>query len=111
LDERVKQGSKDSPLLGLDLRGAKKNRFFVNNPCNEDIHGIILSTGFSWRPYVLRAYSDTNTIIAKDKINHPYLQFIIGHKDDIEARYSTNKGVLPPDMYRIQDGAPQVGHL
>ena len=42
----------------------------------------------------------TNMIIAgsKAKISHPYLQFIIGHKGDIEARYSTNKGVLPPDM-------------
>jgi hypothetical protein len=52
------------------------------------------------RPYVLRAYFDTNMIIAesKGKISHPYLQFLMGHKGDIEARYSTNKGVLPPDM-------------
>jgi len=43
---------------------------------------------------VLRAYCDTNMIIAesKGKISHPYMQFIIGHKGDIEARYSTNKG-------------------
>jgi hypothetical protein len=49
---------------------------------------------------VVRAYFDTNMIIAesKGKISHPYLQFLMGHKGDIEARYSTNKGVLPPDM-------------
>lgn len=49
---------------------------------------------------MLRAYFDTNIIIAesKGKISHPYLQFMMGHKDDIEARYSTNKGMLPPDM-------------
>jgi len=49
---------------------------------------------------VLRAYFDTNMIIAesKGKISHPYLQFLMAHKGDIEARYSTNKGVLPPDM-------------
>ncbi|MEM2027421.1 MAG: hypothetical protein QXT30_06660 [Candidatus Bathyarchaeia archaeon] len=35
---------------------------------------------------------------SKGKISHPYLQFIMGHKGDIESRYSTNKGVLPPDM-------------
>jgi hypothetical protein len=35
---------------------------------------------------------------SKGKISHPYLQFLMGHKGDIEARYSTNKGVLPPDM-------------
>jgi hypothetical protein len=49
---------------------------------------------------VLRAYAETQLIIAesKGKISHPYLQFIAGHKGDIEARYSTNKGILPPDM-------------
>ena len=48
---------------------------------------------------MLRAYFDTNMIIAesKGKISHPYLQFLMGHKGNIEARYSTNKGVLPPD--------------
>jgi len=34
------------------------------------------------RPYVLRAYFDTNMIIAesKGKISHPHLQFLRGHK-------------------------------
>ncbi|MEM1673930.1 MAG: hypothetical protein QXI56_03530 [Candidatus Bathyarchaeia archaeon] len=65
-----------------------------------DIREAIRRAGFSWRPYVLRAYCDTNMIIAesKGKISHPYLQFIMGHKGDIESRYSANKGVLPPDM-------------
>jgi hypothetical protein len=49
---------------------------------------------------VLRAYFDTNMTIAESKglISHPYLQFMTGHKGDIEATYSTNKGRLPPDM-------------
>ena len=48
----------------------------------------------------MRAYAETQLIIAesKGKISHPYLQFIAGHKGDIESRYSTNKGKLPPDM-------------
>ena len=52
------------------------------------------------RPYVLRAYAETQLIIAESKgeISHPYLQFVAGHKGDIEARYSTNKGRLPPQM-------------
>ena len=103
LEERVKQGErlgKDSPLLGFDPRGVKKNRFLRTNLVTRDVKEAILRAGFSWRPYVLRAYCDTNMIIAesKGKISHPYLQFIMGHKGDIEARYSTNKGVLPPDM-------------
>jgi len=52
------------------------------------------------RPYVLRCYAETQLIIAesKGKISHPYLQFIAGHKGDIESRYSTNKGRLPEEM-------------
>ncbi|MBS7626977.1 hypothetical protein KEJ51_08120 [Candidatus Bathyarchaeota archaeon] len=69
-----------------------------------------MKAGFSWRPYVLRAYFDTNMIIAvsKGKISHLYLQFMMGHKGDIEAMYSTNKGVLPPDSHDNQDKAKSV---
>ena len=103
LQERVKNGeklSKDSPLLGFDPRGLKKNKFLRTTLVTRDIKEAIVKAGFNWRPYVLRAYFDTNMIIAESrgKISHPYLQFMMGHKGDMEARYSTNKGVLPPDM-------------
>jgi hypothetical protein len=103
LDERLDQGEKLdvlSPVLAFDPRGVKKNQFLRTTLVTRDIKSAILKAGFSWRPYVLRAYCDTNMIIAESKgsISHPYLQFIMGHKGDIEARYSTNKGILPPDM-------------
>lgn len=52
---------------------------------------------FKWRPYVLRAYFDTQLLIAENhgKISHAYRQFFMGHVGDIEARYTTNKGRLP----------------
>jgi len=31
---------------------------------------------------------------SKGKISHSYMQFITGHKGDIEARYSTNKDAI-----------------
>ena len=103
LHERVKQGEKltpQSPLLAFDPRGVRKNRFLRTNLVTRDIKEAITKAGFSWRPYVLRAYCDTNMIVAESKghISHPYLQFLMGHKGDIEARYSTNKGRLPPTM-------------
>jgi len=103
LGERVKLGerlSRDSPLLGFDPRGVRKNRFLRTTLVTRDVKEAIVKAGFDWRPYVLRAYFDTNMIIAESKgrISHPYLQFMMGHKGDMEARYSTNKGVLPPDM-------------
>jgi len=52
---------------------------------------------FKWRPYVLRAYFDTQLLIAENhgKVSHAYRQFFMGHVGDIEARYTTNKGRLP----------------
>ena len=103
LQERVKQGEKltpQSPLLAFDPRGVRKNQFLRTTLITRDIKEAIVKTGFSWRPYVLRAYCDTGMIVAESKglVSHPYLQFLMGHKGDIEARYSTNKGRLPPTM-------------
>lgn len=104
LQERVKQGGEkltlESPVLAFDPRGVKKNAFLRTSLVTRDIKEAIVKGGFSWRPYVLRAYCDTGMIIAESKglISHPYLQFLMGHKGDIEARYSTNKGRLPPTM-------------
>jgi len=104
IDKRVKNGeilSEKTRLLDFDTRGSsRKNNFLRTTLVTRDIKEAIVNAGFSWRPYVLRAYFDTNMIIAesKGKISHPYLQFLMGHKGDIEARYSTNKGFLPPDM-------------
>jgi len=55
---------------------------------------------FKWRPYVLRAYFDTQMLLAEShgRISHPYRQFFMGHKGDIEARYTTNKGRLPKNL-------------
>lgn len=64
-----------------------------------DIRKAITGSGFSWRPYVLRAYFATALDNAENKglISHPWRMFFMGHKGDIEAQYSTNKR-LPPDM-------------
>jgi hypothetical protein len=55
---------------------------------------------YTWRPYVLRAYFDTQLLIAENngKIAHAYRQFFMGHRGDMEARYTTNKGRLPEEL-------------
>jgi integrase len=55
---------------------------------------------FTWRPYVLRAYFATQMLLAEShgKVSHPYRVFFMGHKGDIEARYTTNKGRLPENL-------------
>ena len=102
LEERRKLGeelSYDSPLLQFDPRGIKKNAFLRTTLVTRDVRDAISGAGLKMRPYVLRAYFSTALDIAESKglISHPWRQFIMGHKGDIEARYSTNKR-LPPDM-------------
>jgi hypothetical protein len=103
IQDRTKSGEKlapRSPLLAFDPRGVRKNAFLRTNLVTRDIKEAITKAGFKWRPYVLRAYCDTGMIVAESRglVSHPYLQFLMGHKGDIEARYSTNKGRLPPSM-------------
>lgn len=52
---------------------------------------------FQWRPYVLRAYFDTQLLIVESRARmvHDFRVFFMGHKGSIEAKYTTNKGVLP----------------
>ena len=103
LEERKKAGEvldQNSPLLQLDPRGAKTNHFLRTALVTRDIREAIIAAGLRMRPYVLRSYFATAMDIAESKglISHPWRQFMMGHKGDIEARYSTNKGRLPPDM-------------
>jgi site-specific recombinase XerD len=104
LEERRRQGELldyNSPLLQFDNKKKylRKNDFLRTTLLTRDIREAIQGAGLKMRPYVLRAYFSTALDIAESKglISHPWRQFIMGHKGDIEARYSTNKR-LAPDM-------------
>ena len=103
LEERVRNGetpTPETPLIGYERSKRSGDEFLSTRKITHYIRTAMRDAGIRKRPYVLRAYAETQLIIAesKGKISHPYLQFIAGHKGDIEARYSTNKGKLPPDM-------------
>ena len=77
----------------------RKSPFLATNTITRDIKasfGIIIKA----RPYVLRAYFDTQLLLAESKgrITHAYRQFFMGHKGDIEAKYTTNKHRLPEHL-------------
>jgi len=103
LEERMRSGEKltpESPLIAHERKEAATREFMITRKITHHIRTCMRKAGVHKRPYVLRAYAETQLIIAesKGKISHPYLQFIAGHKGDIEARYSTNKGRLPEEM-------------
>ncbi|MDG6966177.1 MAG: site-specific integrase [Nitrososphaerota archaeon] len=109
LEARLRDGEKlqpDSPLIS-HTRASSRLSFLRTTKLAWEVKLAIKATGFTWRPYVLRSYCDTAFDIAESKgfISHPWRQFFMGHKGDIEARYSTNKTRLPPDMIEEMRGA------
>jgi hypothetical protein len=78
-------------------RGENKGRRFVETiTVRHDIHKA-MRPRFLWRPYVLRAFFDTQLLIAESrgKIAHDFRVFFMGHKGSMEAKYTTDKGILP----------------
>jgi len=103
LESRIREEEEitpESPVIGHKTRGRTVNPFIRTVKLGDLIRESMRKAGVRKRPYVLRCYAETQLIISesKGKISHPYLQFIAGHKGDIESRYSTNKGRLPPEM-------------
>jgi hypothetical protein len=103
---RIKAGetlAPGSPLLpvggvGSDSShgdGNKKEgkKFMSTDSIGRSMRRYIRKAGFSWRPYIFRCYGDTQLDVAEGKglVSHSWRQFWMGHKGDIEARYSTNK--------------------
>ncbi len=92
----------DSPLIAPDIdyktyRGSNTDKKFLpTSKVSQDIRDS-LRPRFAWRPYVLRAYFDTQLLMAESrgKIAHDFRVFFMGHKGSMEAKYTTNKGLLP----------------
>ncbi len=87
-------------------RNGSKKKFLVTqsiSKCMKESFGCVIKD----RPYVLRAYFDTNLLIAENrgKIAHAIRQFLMGHKGDMEAKYTTNKQTLPDALLKEIDMA------
>lgn len=90
-DQRLRTGESlapETPLIGHERPRKATRQFMLTRKVTHLIRMCMRKAGVRKRPYVLRAYAETQLIIAesKGKISHPYLQFIAGHKGDIEAR-------------------------
>ncbi|MGC1709084.1 MAG: hypothetical protein WA799_04690 [Nitrosotalea sp.] len=108
LNDRIAKGEKlgsDSPVIAPNTsykihRGRNQGKKFL--PTKRIAHEIrkTLRPRFSWRPYVLRAYFDTQLLMAESrgKIAHDFRVFFMGHKGSMEAKYTTNKGMLPLEL-------------
>ena len=96
LEQRMREGErlgKDSPIVTPKQR---MKPFIRSTNVGDVIRDGIRKAGFPWRPYVLRSYFDTEVMLAESKglVLRDYRQFWMGHKGDIEHRYTLNKSRL-----------------
>lgn len=104
LNQRILDGESlgpETPLIGPfqkypRFRGVNQGKRFAETQTILKEIRKTMRPRFTWRPYVLRAYFDTQLLIAESrgKIAHDFRVFFMGHKGSIEAKYTTNKGVL-----------------
>ena len=107
LEARMRDGEKlgaDSPIVTPKQR---MKPFIRSTNVGDVIRDGIRKAGFPWRPYVLRSYFDTEMMLAESKglVLRDYRQFWMGHKGDIEHRYTLNKGRLPEEVVEDLRGA------
>lgn len=96
--KEIEELTKDSPvILPVEKQSLdKKNKFLMTTLLLRRIKATIVKAGFNWRPYIFRIYFGTNldTAEAKGMISHPWRQYIMGHKGDIEETYTKREGKI-----------------
>jgi hypothetical protein len=108
LNERILAGESmgpDTPVIApktkytLSKEMKNKRKFVITRRIENDVRKT-MRPRFKWRPYVLRAYFDTQLLIAESrgKIAHDFRVFFMGHVGSIESKYTTNKGILPKSL-------------
>ncbi|MEM0136481.1 MAG: site-specific integrase [Thermoplasmatales archaeon] len=114
LDARKASGeslTRGSALLGPDPSNMQTSHGFLRTQLiGREIRKAIRGTNLTMRPYILRAYFATALDIAESKglISHPWRQYLMGHKGDIEAVYSTNKRLLPETVEEMRKAYVRV---
>jgi hypothetical protein len=107
LEFRMRKGEALSPDSPVVTPKQPIKPFIRTTNIGDMIRESIRRAGFPWRPYVLRSYFDTQLMLAESKglVLRDYRQFWMGHKGDMEARYTTNKGRLPEEVKEDMRGS------
>ena len=97
LESRLRAGQNLKPESPVIAAKSGKGGFIYTTNIGDGIRAAIRNAGFDWRPYLLRNFFETQMMIAESKglILRDYRVFWMGHKGDIEHRYSLNKQRLP----------------
>jgi len=103
LEERLRAGESlkpESALIAHERPRSSTRKFLMTRKITHLIRMAMRRAGIYKRPYVLKAYAETqlNTAKSEGKISHQYLHFIAGRKSEIKRRYNTNKAILPEEI-------------
>ena len=103
LIERIRSGetiTPESAIITAAKLGYRNKQHVTTINIGDLMRNAIRNAGFTWRPYVLRAYFDSRLLLAQDErlIQRDYRAFFMGHVGDIEHRYTVGKGRLPEDL-------------
>ena len=97
LEIRMREGENITEESAIVTPKQRMKPFIRATNVGDVIRSALRKAGFKWRPYVLRSYFDTQLMLAESKglVLRDYRGFWMGHKGDIENRYTTNKARLP----------------
>jgi len=97
---RMQHGEALTPESATVKARFGRKQFIRSTNIGDKIRDGIRAAGFEWRPYVLRCYFDTQLLLAGSKglVTRDYRVFWMGHRGDIESRYTTNNYRLPPPL-------------
>lgn len=100
LELRIREGEKFDHGSAIVTPKRRMKPFIRSTNIGDAIRESIRHAGFGLRPYVLRSYFDTQLMLAESKglVLRDYRKFWMGHKGDIENRYTTNKQRLPESV-------------
>jgi len=100
LELRMREGETIAVDSAIVTPKQRMKPFIRATNIGDAIRESVRKAGFSWRPYVLRSYFDTQLMLAESKglVLRDYRQFWMGHKGDIENHYTTNKQRLPESV-------------
>ncbi|MEM3646831.1 MAG: hypothetical protein QW334_01615, partial [Thermofilum sp.] len=99
LEMRIRSGERISAASPVVASG-RTGRFMMTVNVGRMIRLAMRRAGLPWRPYVLRSYFDTQLMFAESRglVIRDYRTFWMGHKGDIENRYTTNRCRLPENI-------------
>jgi integrase len=100
LEERARNGEKLNPNSAVVRPKVTGKQFIRTVNVGDMVRSALRRAGCSWRPYVLRSYFDTQLMLAESKglVLRDYRMFWMGHKGDIESRYTVAKHRLPESV-------------